>query len=475
MKKIISLFLALVMVCVLPVNVLAANVSLDIDKSYVDAGDTVVVTITLDEAIPLEEEVTAIQLELNYSRDVLTFVSGEQGAGYENLTITNSTRSDKVKISWVSMTGTPVGFPAGTVAVITFTAVEATDAAKLELSVDYLTANKYGAIVDENVGTATITVCPNHNVVETVVEGNCTTPTTVTRSCETCGYNEVIEGDLVHNIAHVEANGCTCWEDGNIEYWYCTECGCAWLDEDCTLNTDLLSVVLPVTGHDIVHVEAVEPTCLDDGNIEYWYCTCCGYAWLDEDCTLNTNLKAVILPHLDHDIVHVEAVEPTCLDDGNIEYWYCTCCGYAWLDEDCTLNTNLKAVILPHLDHEVVHVEAKAPTTEEEGNIEYWYCERCGFAWLDAECTLNTNLLAVILPRITETDDTVIYGDVNADEAVDMFDALMVIQFYNEEIELTEDQVTAADVNGDDAVDIFDAMLIIQFYNEELDIFPVEG
>ena len=51
---------------------------------------------------------------------------------------------------------------------------------------------------------------------------------------------------------------------------------------------------------------------------------------------------------------------------------------------------------------EATHVEAKAPTTTENGNIEYWYCEECGQAWLDEACTLNTNLKAVILPMIEE-------------------------------------------------------------------------
>ncbi|MBR6578011.1 MAG: hypothetical protein IKK74_03615, partial [Clostridia bacterium] len=38
---------------------------------------------------------------------------------------------------------------------------------------------------------------------------------------------------------------------GNIEYWYCTECGYAWLDELCTKNTNLKAVILPATGEDI--------------------------------------------------------------------------------------------------------------------------------------------------------------------------------------------------------------------------------
>ena len=47
---------------------------------------------------------------------------------------------------------------------------------------------------------------------------------------------------------------------------------------------------------------------------------------------------------------------------------------------------------------EATHVEAKAATCTENGNIEYWYCEACGQAWLDADCTLNTNLKSVIVP-----------------------------------------------------------------------------
>jgi len=199
-------------------------------------------------------------------------------------------------------------------------------------------------------------------------------------------------------ITHVEAVAPTCYENGNIEYWYCEACGQAWLDADCTLNTNLLAVVLPMAHGTITHVEAVAPTCYENGNIEYWYCEACGQAWLDADCTLNTNLLAVVLPMAHGTITHVEAVAPTCYENGNIEYWYCEACGQAWLDADCTLNTNLLAVVLPMAHGTITHVEAVAPTCYENGNIEYWYCEACGQAWLDADCTLNTNLLAVVLP-----------------------------------------------------------------------------
>ena len=66
------------------------------------------------------------------------------------------------------------------------------------------------------------------------------------------------------------------------------------------MNTNLLAVVLPMGHGTITHVEAKDATCYENGNIEYWYCEACGQAWLDEACTLNTNLRAVVLPMAEH-------------------------------------------------------------------------------------------------------------------------------------------------------------------------------
>ncbi len=216
------------------------------------------------------------------------------------------------------------------------------------------------------------------------------------------GKNKVDATDVVvpaaHKVEKVEAKAATETEDGNIEYWRCTECGCIWLDAECTTAAKLEDVVIPATGHvhDLVYTAAKEATCFEEGNLEYWYCAGCDCYFTDAEGKYNIAYLSLILP-VSHKIVHVEAKAPTCFEEGNIEYWYCTECGYAWLDELCTKNTNLMAVVLP-VSHKIVHVEAKAPTETENGNIEYWYCTECGYAWLDELCTKNTNLKAVILP-----------------------------------------------------------------------------
>jgi len=55
--------------------------------------------------------------------------------------------------------------------------------------------------------------------------------------------------DPFHVLSYVAAKDATCTELGNIEYWYCADCGQAWLDEACTLNTNLMAVVLPMVDH----------------------------------------------------------------------------------------------------------------------------------------------------------------------------------------------------------------------------------
>ena len=225
---------------------------------------------------------------------------------------------------------------------------------------------------------------------------------------------EITNPDAAHSLSHVEAKDATCFENGNIEYWTCEHCGGCWDNEAATgMPLNQMMVVVPMAHDELTHVEAKAPTCFENGNIEYWTCEACGYAWLDAEGTLSTNLMAVVLPMAHGELTHVEAVAPTCFENGNIEYWYCEACGYAWLDAEGTLNTNLMAVVLPMGHGEITHVEAKDATCTELGNIEYWYCEACGQAWLDEACTLNTNMMAVKLPMVDHTYDNAHDADCN--------------------------------------------------------------
>ncbi|MBP1549349.1 MAG: hypothetical protein J6A05_05035, partial [Oscillospiraceae bacterium] len=169
-------------------------------------------------------------------------------------------------------------------------------------------------------------------------------------------------------VEHVEAKAATCFEEGNIEYWYCTECGSAWTDELCREVTNLMSVKTPV-AHNIEHVAAVAPTCGENGNVEYWFCTECGSAWTDELLRQVTNLKSVILPATEeHSETYFEVVtDPTCSAAGSRNE-ICTVCFKV-------INTE----VLDALPHSLVKTDITvAPTCEKDGYTVY-ACENCDY------------------------------------------------------------------------------------------------
>jgi len=212
--------------------------------------------------------------------------------------------------------------------------------------------------------------------------------------------NVVIPATGSENLVHFDAVEPGCHYDGNIEYWVCYDCEQVWQDEALTQLTNIKNVVLPAVGGEVIHVEAVEAGCHYTGNIEYWYCADCEQVWQDEALTQLTNIKNVVVPAKGSDLlVHMDAVEPGCHFDGNVEYWICYECEQVWTDEALTQLTNIKNVVIPATGSEnLEHHAAVDATCVENGNIEYWYCPDCGCYWQDAALTQLTNRFNVIIP-----------------------------------------------------------------------------
>ena len=185
-----------------------------------------------------------------------------------------------------------------------------------------------------------------HSYAETDrVEATCGADGSVTYTCSVCGDSytdilpatgeheyfypcdpvcmncyEITNPDATHNIVAVEAVASTCTTMGNVAYWYCSDCGQAWLDEACTQMTNLMSVKLPMAEHEYFY--PCDPVCMN--------------------CYEITN------PDATHTIVAVEAVEATCKDNGNIAYWYCSDCGVCWDNANATgMPLNQFSVIVP--------------------------------------------------------------------------------------------------------------------------------
>lgn len=69
-----------------------------------------------------------------------------------------------------------------------------------------------------------------------------------------------------------------------------------------------------------------------------------------------------------------------------------------------------------------------------------------------------------------------LYGDVNMDGKVSITDAMLIMQYKADMINLAEEyQKFTADVSGDQNIAVSDAMLIMQYLAEILTKFPVQG
>lgn len=233
----------------------------------------------------------------------------------------------------------------------------------------------------------------------------------------------------------IDAIDATCIENGNIEYWYCPDCGKYYSDEmgEHAINIDDTVIVatgehdwgewvtdsesscttggtrhrvcnvcgerqdetLPVGKHDLNFVKAVEATCTEEGNVAHWHCSECGKNYSDEEAT--EVLNDVTTPKAAHDTTFVEAQAHTCTDDGNIAYWHCGACGHNFADEDG--EQELESVVDPAAHAWGEWEQTSDPTCTERGVLtrvcevcfdeEYDYIDELGHDFEDAEWAYN--------------------------------------------------------------------------------------
>ena len=221
-------------------------------------------------------------------------------------------------------------------------------------------------------------------------------------NCEEIAHVEEIHEGLTH-VDRVEP---TCCQDGNIEYWYCTRCVKVWQDADLTQLTNIKNVVLTHDIDNIEYVEKVEGGCHWDGMNEYWYCTAtdCGKVYADA-ALKNETTKDDLVIHMTDELIHVKALDATCCQDGNVEHWYCTGeCQGVWTNEELTQITNHKNVIISHDVDNIKYVAKVNETCHQNGMNEYWYCTAtdCGKVYSDAALKKETTREALVIAYNSE-------------------------------------------------------------------------
>lgn len=177
------------------------------------------------------------------------------------------------------------------------------------------------------------------------------------KACSRCDYSEFKEIPANgHNLdksnpEELNRREATCTGEGIVQYGY----RCLTCNEIAETHSD----VLPIIPHTEIVVPELPATCDSKGHSEYSYCEVCR-----KQLTSKYVYKA-----LGHDIVIVDAQEPTCTEKGWFAYAECqrTGCGYCNKDD----------MMRNALGHDMVYVPTQEPGCTEVGYSEHYDCSRC--------------------------------------------------------------------------------------------------
>lgn len=107
-----------------------------------------------------------------------------------------------------------------------------------------------------------------------------------------------------HNLTKVPAKDATCTEDGNIEYYQCSDPTCGKLYKDAAGTKEITKddTVIKAGHTGLKLYPAKEPTCDKDGCVAYWFCTGCNNYYFDNNGAVGekTTVEKVAIPATGH-------------------------------------------------------------------------------------------------------------------------------------------------------------------------------
>lgn len=158
-----------------------------------------------------------------------------------------------------------------------------------------------------------------------------------------------IKGTIDRNIVHtplnkIDAKKATCLEDGNLEYYICSDCNSYFLDKECTKPTTKSAIIINKIGHrdGIIYVPMKEPTCTEDGSVAHYICKYCNNTYSTSDGS--SSISNIKVQKTGHKPKYYSETESTCSSHGYESYYLCLNCKLYFSDEKC--ENNIKEPVL---------------------------------------------------------------------------------------------------------------------------------
>ncbi len=161
-----------------------------------------------------------------------------------------------------------------------------------------------------------------------------------------------------HTLTAVPAKASTCTVKGNIDYWYCTECGTYFSDGNGTNEITKAETELPLAEHTEVTVPGKEATCTEAGLTDGTKCSVCGEILVAQK----------EIPAKGHTDVTIPGKAATCTETGLTDGTKCSVCGEILVAQK----------EIPAKGHTDVTIPGKAATCTETGLTDGTKCSVCG-------------------------------------------------------------------------------------------------
>ena len=205
--------------------------------------------------------------------------------------------------------------------------------------------------------------------------------------------NEPLKNATIHfeghtcNLTYHAKVEPTCVQAGTKEYWYCSECKTYYSDENGENVVSESQLAIPASGHTEVTDAAVAATCTTDGKTAGKHCSVCNTVLVKQE-TIKANGHTEVLD---------KAVAPTCTETGLTEGKHCSVCNTVLVKQE-TIKAN---------GHTEVIDKAVAPTCTETGLTEGKHCSVCNEILVKQETVKANGHIEVIdkaiAPTCTET------------------------------------------------------------------------